>query len=438
MFIAHLSSNMRTKQYDMKSTFTYLFFILACSISVLQAQQVAIVGMNWTDTEGWSFVALQDIPSGTDIYFTDEEYDAANNRFNCSSNNCTTGLDNLVHWEAVGQLDKGCVVFLKETASNTLTITASPGCNGGTVTTIDPAISTLASEPIYAFSSAGDPTDPNPQNEQDIMNMVTEIHSVIYQGSSLGNFDPIADYPNVVRVLAGVGTAQEYYVEYTASRLATVTTADIENIGNYTTTALGNNDLDLTAFSDIDLPVELLTFDIEVERNGFLLSWSTANEINNAGFEVERSEDGRDFEPIAWVDGYGDSNQERNYLFKDENVRKGQVYYYRLKQVDYNGHFEYFNVLNAALPSDNTTVGEFFPNPVVVGASTINFFALTEGEWSIRVFSAAGQLVAQEQRQLIEGKNVLDFDFSNLEAGLFIVQFANGEEQIQRKVAIKQ
>ena len=92
----------------------------------------------------------------------------------------------------------------------------------------------------------------------------------------------------------------------------------------------------------VPLPVELLYFNI-TSKNGVTLSWATASEINNDYFVIERSEDGNNFYEIGRVAGNGNSSEEISYEFTDKFVL-APIEYYRLKQVDFNGQFEHFEV----------------------------------------------------------------------------------------------
>lgn len=85
------------------------------------------------------------------------------------------------------------------------------------------------------------------------------------------------------------------------------------------------------------LPVELITWQAIAGEEAIQLHWVTASERNNTGFQVERSENGRDFEKIAFVAGAGTSTEKHTYQLEDKNVRAGQAYFYRLQQVDYDG-----------------------------------------------------------------------------------------------------
>lgn len=95
------------------------------------------------------------------------------------------------------------------------------------------------------------------------------------------------------------------------------------------------------------LPVTLLFFKGENKENKYShLTWGTALEINNSGFVVEKSLNAMDFDSIGWVDGHGNSTTLNTYSFDDVNVLNGKTYYYRLKQVDYDGGFEYSEIVS--------------------------------------------------------------------------------------------
>ena len=98
------------------------------------------------------------------------------------------------------------------------------------------------------------------------------------------------------------------------------------------------------------LPVELLYFDAFPSNNQYAqLEWATATEINNDGFEVLRSTNGIDFEYIAWISGNGNQTSTHKYSYEDYSIETGITYYYRLKQIDYDGQYEYFNIESVKL-----------------------------------------------------------------------------------------
>ncbi len=88
-----------------------------------------------------------------------------------------------------------------------------------------------------------------------------------------------------------------------------------------------------------DLPVELTSFSAVKLTNGVKLSWTTASEINNSGFDIERSSNNKSFNKIAFIPGHGTSTEALSYSYVD-NSQSGKTYY-RLKQVDFDGSFNY-------------------------------------------------------------------------------------------------
>jgi hypothetical protein len=107
------------------------------------------------------------------------------------------------------------------------------------------------------------------------------------------------------------------------------------------------------------LPVELLSFTGKPTPEGNKLMWKTTWETGNKGFEIERSTDMRNFEKVGFVDGYGDSNTQKQYSFVDPGVAR--VSYYRLKQLDFGQNFHYSKII--AIHNGRQTV-QVYPNPV--------------------------------------------------------------------------
>lgn len=111
------------------------------------------------------------------------------------------------------------------------------------------------------------------------------------------------------------------------------------------------------------LPVELIRFSGVPSDNKVILNWSTSSEENNEGFYVERSRDGLSFESIGFISGKGNSNEVHHYDFVDQRPNLGYNFY-RLKQVDYDGQFEYSNIIsvfNDFIRSGITAT--IYPNP---------------------------------------------------------------------------
>ena len=105
------------------------------------------------------------------------------------------------------------------------------------------------------------------------------------------------------------------------------------------------------------LPVELLSFETECDDNNVALNWVTASEINNDYFTIERSTDAVNFETAGTVSGNGNNS---NYTWTDDNSINGTAYY-RLKQTDFNGTFEYHGV--RAVTCEQKSNVSIYPNP---------------------------------------------------------------------------
>ncbi|MCX6351159.1 MAG: T9SS type A sorting domain-containing protein [Bacteroidetes bacterium] len=110
------------------------------------------------------------------------------------------------------------------------------------------------------------------------------------------------------------------------------------------------------------LPVTLTYFDAAIENNIVIAKWQTASELNNDYFEVQKSTDGIHFSTIGTVKGAGNSNSIINYNFKD-NSRPAATVYYRLRQVDFNGQFEYSSIAKVMTNGIMKESIEVYPNP---------------------------------------------------------------------------
>ncbi len=115
------------------------------------------------------------------------------------------------------------------------------------------------------------------------------------------------------------------------------------------------------------LPVELLSFSSSVIDNDVTLNWTTATETNNSGFQIERretkNEKSEEWKSIVFVNGNGTTTEPQTYSFKDENLSAGK-YQYRLKQIDFDGTFEYSNIVEVEiLPPAKFSLEQNYPNP---------------------------------------------------------------------------
>lgn len=190
-------------------------------------------------------------------------------------------------------------------------------------------------------------------------------------------------------------------------------------------------------FGTFVLPVELTDFTVQTQDNQTnLLLWQTATEENNKGFEVQKSMNGQDFETIDFVEGKGMTMESQNYTFTDEKPNNG-INYYRLKQIDFDGQFEYSKVISVNVNGAIATIGEFYPNPSESGFVNLNYFAQNDNEITIAVFDMTGKLMISQTQQILNGNNNLSFDFSDLNTGIYIVKIGDNIDPIHRRLIVE-
>ncbi|HQI41374.1 MAG TPA: T9SS type A sorting domain-containing protein [Ignavibacteriaceae bacterium] len=166
------------------------------------------------------------------------------------------------------------------------------------------------------------------------------------------------------------------------------------------------------------IPVELTSFTAIGSTNQVELNWTTATELNNNGFQIERS-NGSEYRTVGFVAGHGTSTNVHNYTFVDQNVEAGS-YSYRLKQIDLDGTFEYSNTIEVeVLGLREFALGQNYPNPFNP-STTINFSLAVDSKVSLKVFNVLGQEVASlVNGQMSAGSQKISFDASSLNSGVY-------------------
>jgi hypothetical protein len=185
------------------------------------------------------------------------------------------------------------------------------------------------------------------------------------------------------------------------------------------------------------LPVKLLYLTASAIDNSFIrLDWATSLEIDNKGFDIERSTDGIHFNKVGWVDGNGNSTQTIKYKFDDKTVLTNTVYYYRLKQIDFDGDEEYSTIVSAMIKDGSGfALNELYPNPAT-NKVTIEVSADVNQAAFVKVFDVLGQIVTEKEWQLSTGTNKLELDLVEFASGTYSVSLFSGNQYITKKLVI--
>jgi hypothetical protein len=215
---------------------------------------------------------------------------------------------------------------------------------------------------------------------------------------------------------------------------------DIGGSGTANITGTIESTTDITTFSnfvlandvtgDNTIPVELSSFIASVSGNYVLLNWSTGSENNNYGFEIQRSlgnGENKIWENVGFVKGIGSSTAPQNYSFKDKLTEVNGFYFYRLKQIDFDGSFKYSDIVEVITSPLNFELLQNYPNPFNP-ATTINYSIAKREHVSLKVFDIIGNEVATLVNEIQE-PGIYDTDFDsnsgkmqNLTSGIYFYQ----------------
>ena len=198
----------------------------------------------------------------------------------------------------------------------------------------------------------------------------------------------------------GLIVGNEYYISVDAR--------DVSRVGTFTLCITENS----------VLPIQLLSFQVKALTDTRVeLNWETATEINNDYFTIERSMNLKDWEVVEKMNGAGNSNTILSYIYIDSNPLNGTSYY-RIKQTDYDGKYDYSEIISVETNQILITELKTYPNPTTLQVTI-------EGdshEWSNTViFNAMGENVTNLTKQTIIGDTKLNIDLSRLSAGMYYI-----------------
>jgi len=375
----------------MRKILLFIFLTFNSSIYSQTAGSIAFIGFNADGGDDLSFVVLEDLPNPTTIFFTDNEP--------TSSGGLTSG-EGVVELSLNAIIPAGTVIVLTDVSSST-----GLSSSIGTLSDGSGAFNlSSGGDAVFAFLGT-DETTPTTflagmQNESG--NQGDLAGAGLVEDLTFNTINP---------------TSNPDGLEYNGNKSNEIAFSDylplIANIASWDDeTSNGENILPLSMepFTIQTAPVKLTVFIAEVKGDENHLSWITESEINNDFFQIERSKNGKNFEDLEKIAGFGNTLNTRNYKFIDVNPYNGSNYY-RLKQVDFDGKFEYSKIVR----TDNTNSKiRIYPT------STSNFVTIDMNEEqvaSVTILNTVGQVV--KNMTITEMKTTIDI--SNIPSGIYYV-----------------
>jgi hypothetical protein len=193
-----------------------------------------------------------------------------------------------------------------------------------------------------------------------------------------------------------------------------------------------------TAYVPEFVPVELVSFTASIKDDNVNLRWITASEINNSGFEIERSKNKSDWILRGFIEGNGTTTEQQFYSFIDENLAAGK-YQYRLKQIDFDGSFEYSEIVEVEVGvPDEFSLSQNYPNPFNPETS-IEYRIGSIEKVSLKVYDMLGRKVATLVNEIKEpGIYEVKFDAGNLSSGIYYYALEAGNfRDIKKLILLK-
>ncbi|KAB2847391.1 MAG: T9SS type A sorting domain-containing protein [Ignavibacterium sp.] len=395
----------------------------------------------------FSIVALVPIASGTQIRFSDVQY------LDASGFQAANGTS---EFEFVWTAPAGGIAYMEQVtfwATGTVS-PPTPNTDKGTVTG-DGLTLTIAGDQIFAVQGAS-------MNSGTILaaihsNYVSSTTDASNWDNGTGASTSNSELPNVLT--NGVNAVWIYDTgpvevdnaifnacgSVSTSNTAAVNREVINNVANWSKD-------DTNAFSTPPcgsvLPVELSSFSVSIQEGNVFSNWETATEVNNYGFEIERckTQDVRSetWEKIGFVNGHGNSNSPKYYSFVDGKAPIGELKY-RLKQIDFDGTFEYSDFVTIYNSQDyKFDLAQNYPNPFNP-STTISFTvpnvvdAFNASTTLLKVYDVLGREVASlVNEKKTPGNYKINFNANKFASGMYFYTLTSGSfKQTKKMLLIK-
>lgn len=389
-----------------------LFLItILCFIQELLVAQNSILAAIAVADDGIAFVAGEAIANGTIVYYTDNEYSDANDNFNSGES----------VWEYTapsGGISKGDVVSIVETSANNFDITCTAGSGSGTCGTFIQITGDFdldnTSEEYYLYSdSDSDPT-----------NGVSQIYSAVGVDGLGSDENPKLDHPGAIIIddlIAGLGVGTDVEFSKSIRQSEDVEIADLEDLGKWEMLSGGVPSTSNFCCINLVLPIELISFEAKPIKDQVQLTWKTALEINNQGFEIQKSRDAKNWDVLSFVKGNGTTFQEQDYIFIDRQPFE-DISYYRIKQLDYDGKFELSFIVSAVFRGSSSIL-KIAPNPVKNGELNVELNSKIEMEdFRLNIYNQIGVLAKMHTNKVYAKKYQEVLSLRDLNKGIYFVE----------------
>jgi hypothetical protein len=201
----------------------------------------------------------------------------------------------------------------------------------------------------------------------------------------------------------------------------------------------GEQDVYYSYINDTTIvPVELVSFSAFTAADVVTLNWSTSTELNNHGFEIDRSTDKRNWRTIGFREGKGTTSEPQLYSYSDILDIVSSKLYYRLKQIDFNGEFKYSDIVEVEIAPSEFTLSQNFPNPF--NPTTSIKYQIPELSFvKLKVYDVLGnKVVALVNEEKPAGSYEVEFDASKLVSGIYFYKLQAGNfVEIKKMVLLR-
>ncbi|RRB02025.1 hypothetical protein [Larkinella rosea] len=228
-------------------------------------------------------------------------------------------------------------------------------------------------------------------------------------------------------------------VQQVANTTITSTASLVEPTDLSENNALNNTSNRETSVGASPLPVTISSFTVKAANKHAVLEWATSSEKNNAFFEVQHSTNARDFDVLGKVAGHGTTFETHQYRFLQEYPDQSTVHYYRLRQVDTDGKYEFSTIRSLTFDGYVGIELKLSTNPVTNGVvkAYVDYGDVNlANQASLNLIDNAGRVVSRQDVLLEKGRNTVQFPGVSLHTGIYVITLQNASLTQPRLVKV--